>query len=253
MSQLFRVLFLSISGVSTALASPPDIIDTAESAGAFETLLAALDAANLTTALRDEGPFTVFAPTDAAFAMLPDGTVERLLRPENRDDLKRLLTYHVIAGQIEAADAAYAKQATALSGDTIAFGFSNGQLTAAASPVSATDIQTANGVIHVVDSVLIPPNGPDAMSSSVSEAQEIIRLAIRRGAPLFNNGQPEACAAIYEVAARSLITLEAVDPDATATLRRALTQAEGAHSAADQAWALRRAFDQLLEQMASAS
>ena len=132
-----------------------DIVDTALSAGSFKTLAAALKAADLVGTLKGAGPFTVFAPTDEAFAKLPAGTVESLLKPENKEKLRRILTYHVVSGNVMAADVVKLTSAKAVSGDTLAIKTSGGVMVNA-SKVVKTDIKASNGVIHVIDTVLIP-------------------------------------------------------------------------------------------------
>ena len=136
--------------------SQSDIIDTAVGAGSFKTLAAALDAAGLIGALKGDGPFTVFAPTDAAFAKLPAGTVERLLRPENRDQLTAILTYHVVPGRVEAAQVVDLDTATTLNGQRIDIEVSEGAVLVDGARVVQTDVAASNGVIHVIDSVIIP-------------------------------------------------------------------------------------------------
>ena len=134
-----------------------DIVDTAVNAGSFTTLVAAVQAAGLEETLRSEGPFTVFAPTDAAFAALPEGTLEALLLPENKDQLVGILTYHVVAGKTKSKD---------LGGQTISVATVNGAEVAidgtdgvkvGGATVTQADIRTSNGIIHVIDSVLLPP------------------------------------------------------------------------------------------------
>lgn len=132
-----------------------DIVDTAVAAGSFTTLVAAVQEAGLVETLKGEGPFTVFAPTDDAFAALPEGTVESLLQPENRDQLVAVLTYHVVAGDVRAADVAGLQSATTLQGGELAIDTSNGVRINDANVVQA-DVVAANGVIHVIDTVLLP-------------------------------------------------------------------------------------------------
>lgn len=132
-----------------------DIVDTAVAAGSFTTLAAALQAAGLVDTLKGEGPFTVFAPTDEAFAALPEGTVENLLRPENRDQLVAVLTYHVVSGDVRAADVAGLTEATTVQGGSLAIDTSNGVRINDAT-VTQADIVCSNGVIHVIDKVLLP-------------------------------------------------------------------------------------------------
>ena len=133
-----------------------DIIDTAVGAGTFQTLAAALTAAELVDALKSEGPFTVFAPTDEAFAKLPAGTVEDLLKPENRATLTRILTYHVVSGKVTAKQVAHLDNAEALSGDRLSIASNGKGVLIDNARVLQADIDASNGVIHVIDSVLIP-------------------------------------------------------------------------------------------------
>jgi uncharacterized surface protein with fasciclin (FAS1) repeats len=133
-----------------------DIVDTAVAAGSFTTLAKALTAADLVGTLKGPGPFTVFAPTDAAFAKLPAGTLESLLKPENKEKLRRILTYHVVAGDVRAADVIKLKSAKAVSGDTITVNAKDGKVLVDAANVTKTDIRASNGVIHVIDSVILP-------------------------------------------------------------------------------------------------
>jgi uncharacterized surface protein with fasciclin (FAS1) repeats len=139
-----------------AAAASSDIVDTAVAAGSFSTLAAALQAAGLVDTLKGEGPFTVFAPTDEAFAALPEGTVENLLRPENRDQLVAVLTYHVVSGDVRAADVAGLTEATTVQGGALAIDTSSGVRINDAT-VTQADIVCSNGVIHVIDKVLLPP------------------------------------------------------------------------------------------------
>lgn len=133
-----------------------DIVDTAVSAGTFQTLAAALGAADLVTTLKGKGPFTVFAPTDEAFAKLPAGTVESLLKPENREKLRAILTYHVVPGSVSAAQVVKLTSATTANGQNVTIkSGKNGVMVGDAKVVKA-DIMASNGVIHVIDTVLLP-------------------------------------------------------------------------------------------------
>ncbi len=132
------------------------IVETAVAAGTFQTLAAALGAAELAETLSGKGPFTVFAPTDAAFAKLPKGTVENLLKPENKETLRTILTYHVVAGDVRAADVVKLRQASAINGQRFAIRVEEGAVSVAGVNVVKTDIACSNGVIHVVDSVMMP-------------------------------------------------------------------------------------------------
>jgi uncharacterized surface protein with fasciclin (FAS1) repeats len=146
---------LAVSGCAMT-PSEPDIVDVAQSAGTFNTLVAAVGAADLVDTLKGDGPFTVFAPTDDAFAALPAGTVENLLKPENKDQLTAILTYHVIPGAVRAADLAGKRLSVAtVNGEKLHVDGRHGVKVETANVVSA-DIEASNGVIHVIDRVLQP-------------------------------------------------------------------------------------------------
>lgn len=133
-----------------------DIVDVASSAGDFTTLLAAAKAAGLVETLRSEGPITVFAPTDEAFAKLPAGTVETLLKPENKDTLVAVLTYHVVPGRLESGDVLKQKSLGTANGQRAGIAMKNGKPMIGSSTIVATDIEASNGVIHVIDAVMLP-------------------------------------------------------------------------------------------------
>ena len=135
-----------------------DIVDVAAKAGTFKTLLAAAKAAGLVDTLKGKGPLTVLAPTDAAFAKLPKGTVEMLLKPENKAKLAAVLTYHVVAGRAFAADVAKAKTIKTVQGSLITITVKDGKVMANTATIVATDINASNGVVHVIDQVILPPN-----------------------------------------------------------------------------------------------
>lgn len=139
--------------------APKDIVDTAVGAGTFKTLAAALGAADLVATLKGEGPFTVFAPTDEAFAKLPAGTVEGLLKPENKDKLKEILLLHVVPGNVYAADVVKLTEAKTAGGKTLTISTAGGVKVGTAkgqSNVVKTDVKAKNGVIHVIDAVILP-------------------------------------------------------------------------------------------------
>ena len=139
-----------------ASAPPADIVDTAVSAGSFNTLVAAVKAAGLVDTLKGDGPFTVFAPTDAAFAKLPAGTVESLLKPENKDQLVSILTYHVVPGKVMSGDIAGKRlDAKTVQGQMLDINATQGVRINEAN-VTAADVVASNGVIHVIDTVILP-------------------------------------------------------------------------------------------------
>lgn len=158
---MFRRTYLALTA-ATLMAGPAladghdkDIVDTAVEAGNFTTLVAAVQAAGLVDTLRGEGPFTVFAPTDAAFAALPKGTVESLLEPANKDKLAAILTYHVVPGKVMSSDLSDGMTATTVQGGDVTIGTMGGVTVDDANVVSA-DIETSNGVIHAIDGVIMP-------------------------------------------------------------------------------------------------
>jgi uncharacterized surface protein with fasciclin (FAS1) repeats len=214
-----------------------DIVDTAISAGTFKTLVAAVQAAGLVDSLKGKGPLTVFAPSDEAFAKLPEGAVEDLLKPENRNKLIGVLTYHVVPGKILLSDQSW----ETLQGQSIEIKTS-GSFQVNQAKVLKSDILTSNGVIHVIDTVLLPPV---KKLSPRQASKDVIQLAINRGVPLFNAGQPSACAAIYEVAANSLLKshTDALDKQDRSVLRDALSKVQDEDDPREQAWILRRALD----------
>jgi uncharacterized surface protein with fasciclin (FAS1) repeats len=150
------VAALVLSMGSAARAQSKDIVDTAVGAGQFKTLAAALQAAGLVETLKGKGPFTVFAPTDAAFAKLPAGTVETLLKPENKAKLTAILTYHVVPGKVMAADVAKLKDAKTVQGGSVKVNAMGGKVMIDGANVVTADIAASNGVIHVIDTVLMP-------------------------------------------------------------------------------------------------
>ncbi|NNM31222.1 MAG: fasciclin domain-containing protein [Akkermansiaceae bacterium] len=232
---------------SAALAGEKkDIVDTAVAAGSFKTLVAAVKAAGLVDTLKGEGPFTVFAPTDEAFAKLPAGTVESLLKPENKDKLVDILTYHVVAGKVPAKKALKLSEATAVNKKEIKLQVKDGSLFLNESKVVKTDIKCTNGIIHVIDAVLLPPAG--AAATQVGPAQEVMAVAINKGVPLFNHGDHAACAAVYEMAAMAIMKM----PEGTVScsdekiLMTALQHSKHSGCATTRAWTMRKAFDKLM-------
>ena len=150
------VLSLAIGAYASPKAASQDIVDTAVAAGSFKTLAAALQAAGLVDTLKGKGPFTVFAPTDEAFAKLPPGTVEDLLKPENKEKLVAILTYHVVPGKDLASQVTKMSSIKTVNGQSIAISVNGGTVMVDNAKVTKTDILCSNGVIHVIDSVILP-------------------------------------------------------------------------------------------------
>lgn len=169
LAKLLPVTFLALAACGGQPISPPaansptsaavakgDIVDTASQAGSFKTLLAALKAADLESTLHGSGPFTVFAPTDEAFAKLPAGTVESLLKPENKEKLRAILGYHVVPGKVMSGEAVKLKTAKTVQGKELKLDASSGGLKVGGAKVAKADIEASNGVIHVIDAVVLP-------------------------------------------------------------------------------------------------
>ncbi|AMV33535.1 Immunogenic protein MPT70 precursor [Pirellula sp. SH-Sr6A] len=159
-TKIFGMALASFVGFSSFVLAEKNIVETAVEAGSFKTLAAALTAADLVDAVKGPGPFTVFAPTDEAFAKLPKGTVETLLKPENKSKLQDILKYHVVSGKVMAADVVKVKGAVALNGQRIDVKVDGGKVSVDNANVVKTDIGCTNGVIHVIDSVILPASDP---------------------------------------------------------------------------------------------
>jgi hypothetical protein len=182
----------------------------------------------------------VFAPTDEAFAKLPKGTVETLLKPENKGKLAGILKYHVVAGRVYSDDALKAKQAKTLQGQSIRISVNDGQPMINDARLQTTDIDASNGVIHVIDSVLIPSE----REVSVHEAREMIERVVAQGSHMFNSGHHQACAQLYSKATREMVSYgEAMPPQVMATLTSALNKAEHTSCPTQRSWTLRHGLD----------
>lgn len=156
LAMLFAGLFVGNPARTFADSHLKDIVDTAVEAGSFGTLAAALQAAGLVDTLKGEGPFTVFAPTDEAFAKLPEGTVEELLKPENKEKLQSILTYHVVAGKVGSSEVVKLDSAKTVNGKELQISMSDGKVMIDSAHVAKADIEASNGIIHVIDSVILP-------------------------------------------------------------------------------------------------
>ncbi len=220
--------------------TPTDLLETAQIAGQFDTLLSAARLAGLADALQQPGQErTLLAPTDKAFASLPEGALAELTQPANRERLKAVLSYHVLGRRLLVTE--YATET--LQGQKVTIKPVGG-VTVNGSRVVLADIKTTNGVIQVLDGVLMPDL---PAPSPRQQARAVIELAIQRGVPLFNHGSPAACAAIYEVTARSLLAPDAgvLAPAERERLRKGLADARASHSPRRQAWILRHALDEV--------
>jgi uncharacterized surface protein with fasciclin (FAS1) repeats len=234
-----------------------DIVETAVEAGSFSTLAVALEAAGLVETLKGDGPFTVFAPTDDAFARLPEGTVASLLEPENREQLVAILTYHVVPGRVTAEQVVELDRATTVNGADVRIRTGGGTVRVNDADVVTTDVFATNGVIHVIDEVLLPPTADSEerrmnsrVPGEVRRARELLTLAIERGVPLFNRGDADATAAIYEVAAEAALAGGfGLSRGARRALQQGLREGRRTHDARARAWVYRGALDRVLDEV----
>ncbi len=174
------------SGSLSTRAATRDLVDTAVADGSFTKLAAALQSAGLVDTLKGRGPFTVFAPSDAAFAKLPAGTVEALLRPENRAALTRLLTYHVASGQVSASQVSRLRSVATLNGSRVAVSRVGGTIRLGDAAVTVANVRASNGIIHVIDAVLIPPGfqvpaAPAPAPAAAAAPRTIVDVAVANG------------------------------------------------------------------------
>ena len=215
---------------------------TAKAAGQFNTLLAAVDAAGLGEVLSGPGPFTVFAPTDKAFDALPPGTVEGLLKPENKQQLIDILKYHVVQGRVYDNTAVKAGQATTLLGRSINVGVDALGLTVNDATVVAKNIDATNGVVHVIDKVLIP------RSMTGAEVQTSLRDAIDQGSAVFNAGHHDQCCDLYMTTLQTISSagITGADEHTMTMVNQTLTNAQNTHDMTERAWVLRRGIDELM-------
>ena len=154
--KLLKSLLAGLFFLGVVTTNAADVVDTAIKAGKFKTLVAAVKAAGLVKTLKGKGPFTIFAPTDDAFAKLPKGTLESLLKPQNKEKLKSILTYHVVAAKVPSKDVSTTK-VKMVNGQKANLKVKNKKVTINGANVIAVDIMASNGVIHVIDSVILPP------------------------------------------------------------------------------------------------
>jgi len=191
-----------------------DIVDTAVADGRFTTLVAAVQAAELVDTLKSEGSFTVFAPTDDAFAALPAGTLDELLKPENKQNLTDILLYHVVPGKVMAADVTALTSATTALGKDVAIKTDMGDVYINDAKVILTDIETSNGVIHVIDAVILPPVDETAME----EKSSIVDIAVADGRFTTLVAALQAAELVETLSGEGPFTVFAPTDDAFATL-----------------------------------
>jgi len=168
LSNIVKGLFVFVLAfnLSSVQAQDKNIVELAVGTESLSTLVAAVQAGGLVETLQGDGPFTVFAPTNEAFAKLPEGVVENLLKPENKDALVAVLTYHVVAGKVKSTDLSDGMKAETIEGSEITVGISYGKVKIDNAKVAAADIMASNGVVHVIDTVILPPSIQRALASS---------------------------------------------------------------------------------------
>ena len=238
-------ILLAAASFSVLPAPAPAVADAipavAVASGRLDTLVAAVTAAELVDAIGGEGPFTVFAPTDEAFARLPEGTIASLLEPRNRATLVRILKHHVVPGRLTAADLVGRDSVETLAGTPLELEVTRGRLLVADAVVETADVAASNGVVHLIDRVLMPP-------AEVAPLMTLLENAVDRGAPLFNDGNPAACAAVYATALEAAVLVEGFGIESSARRRIAtrLAEIDSMSDAREQAWAYRRIIDSLV-------
>ena len=236
-------IILSLLLVGASLSAKADnIVKVASNAGNFNTLLKAAVEAGLANTLSEDGPFTVFAPTDSAFEKLPDEVIISLLKKENKDKLVNILKFHVISGSYP-SDKLPLLPLKTLNGQDVNFKVDDGDIFINGAKVLKANINASNGIIHVIDGVLTPPK-----TISEASAKGIIVRGIQMGVPQFNHGNHSACADIYEISLRSLLML----PDAKLSeanrklVSKSLLRLTEMDSSTEKAWVARSTFDKLM-------
>lgn len=224
---------------SVILPATANIPETAAQAGTFNTLLAAAKAAGLVGALSGKGPLTVFAPTDEAFSKLPPGTVDNLLKPENKGKLAAILKYHVVSGRVFAADAIKAGSAATLQGQRVTVSYGAGGVKIDDARVVTPDLEATNGVIHVIDSVILPKE------MTAMDARRMIQDAIANGSAKFNSHDHAGCAALYTSTLQSIMSSRPgtiCDSEAN-SLTLQMTESQNMHDMTQRAWKMRYALE----------
>ncbi|MAV55154.1 MAG: hypothetical protein CMJ28_04280 [Phycisphaerae bacterium] len=243
LSTLVASLAVSTAAPSTGM-NASTIPEVAIGSKRLDTLVAAVKAAGLVEALAGDGPFTVFAPTDAAFTRLGEETLLSLLQPEAKQVLTRILTHHVVAGRYDAKRILSGETSLkTLAGTTLEIELVRGRVFVGEDVVVETaDVSASNGVVHLIDRVLMPPPAP------VSPCQAFLERALRRGVPLYNEGDHVGCTAVYATALDAVLSTESwgIPEMARKRLLGEFNRVEGMRDVRDQAWAYREIIDTLL-------
>ena len=274
LAMAFALLISVALTLQTASAKQPmSIVETAVSSGQTNTLVKLLQAADLVEAISAPGPLTILAPTDDAFAKLPPALVKKLLDPANKARLQDILKYHVVVGKALASGVVKLKEIPTLAGPPIKVSMRDGNVYLNDSKVIAPDIQCSNGVIHLIDSVLLPPKKKkqfvaNSPKDRCRQAMDLIVMAIDRGVPLYNHGQRRACADIYEVACQGLMMdlnsacaacagkcsmSDEAMMAAKSAVERGMEKIEDEQSPKAKAWILRASMDEAYEALKGVS
>ncbi|MDB4734612.1 CIA30 family protein [Akkermansiaceae bacterium] len=228
-----------------------DLVAIAKRSGKFSTLLAAVQAAGLSDTLSGASEITILAPTDEAFSKLPEGTLESLLKPGNKKTLQKILAMHVLNGKVSAGDALNAKKAVSFSGEPLTFKVEDGLLKVNSSTIVSTDIVADNGVIHVIDSVLLPEEettSRDPVDVSTPRSPiELIESAIDRGVPIFNEGDHQGCADIYRDCLMELIATKKINGEFLGAMETLVSATNKLKDSTKRAWMLRNGLDHLYQ------
>ncbi|MDD7986054.1 heme-binding protein [Lentisphaera marina] len=238
--KILTLLFLTL--MSTHVLTGNDILDVARDSGKFKILLAAAQEAGLSSALQGAGPLTIFAPNDEAFGKLPEGTVEDLLKTENKKKLIAILKLHIIPAKFEAKDVIN-KELISLNGETLKAYIKGGQLYVNKAKLIANDISASNGIIHIIDRVLLPA----ASLNNAEKMTQIIESAINKGVPLYNHGQHQACVDVYSLALESLVLWDdnLIEAELKSSIKNSLKNTQNNHKAGKNAWVLRKLLDKV--------
>ncbi|MDG2093849.1 MAG: CIA30 family protein [Phycisphaerales bacterium] len=226
--------------LSAATLAQPSIPELAVQSGRLDTLVTAVQTADLLETLAGEGPFTVFAPSDEAFARIDQNTLTTLLQEPGHETLRRILAHHVVAGEFDAADLVGRDSIETLAGTTLTLEVARDRLLVGDSVVESADIDASNGVVHIIDRVLLPP-------APISPLKAFLDRAVERGVPLFNDGSPEGCAAVYATALEAVVSSDGwgIEDQQRRNLLGTLKETASINDPGERAWGYRRIIDSL--------
>ena len=244
---------MALSTNQSTAATPGNLAEVAVKAGNFKSLVKALEASELVDALTRDTSYTVFAPTDDAFGKLPESLLASLFQPENKEMLKTILLYHVVPGTLGSKEVSSVRKLSTLAGEAIQIRSSEGGVKIDQATVVQANVQASNGVIHVMDEVLLPASIKEQLAIK-TPVMALLERAIELGVPHFNHGNHQACADIYETASMGLLNMDkgAMSDAQRKMLSRVMQTASQMHDSSGRAWTFRKAFDHLMEQQSMA-